>query len=282
MPARFSASNSPLGLIRSLADRGDTNAQVLMAIMTGTYWCEMVPGDEGAATADTRRVVCQIRDQEGFAVPGIKDVVIRTHLGGAAAGTITMASGSSLTAATVATVAALPACTAAGTGVGKTLTANAVGALTIDGVAPTVNQRILVKNQVKAADNGVYTLSTVGDGSTAFILTRATDFDTALEMRKGLLIVSTAGTANAGKTWVHMTATAITVETTSLVFVESLGVTGGQFARLRVGTGTAIVWVQTDIDGQFIFDLLATGTGDVLIHATTDNGENELVKTSFA
>src|SRR3954469_12517197 len=57
----------------------------------------------------------------------------------------------------LATAAALPACTAAGTGIGKTLTGNANGALSVDGTAVAVGNRILVKDQVAGADNGIYT-----------------------------------------------------------------------------------------------------------------------------
>ena len=78
-----------------------------------------------------------------------------------------------------ATAAALPACTYAnGTaGVGATLTASANGALTVDGVVQTANNRILVKNQVAALQNGIYVVSQVGTGSLPWILTRSDDFD---------------------------------------------------------------------------------------------------------
>src|SRR3972149_3276601 len=77
-----------------------------------------------------------------------------------------------------ATAAALPAVTAAGSGVGKTLTADAVGVLTVDGIATFLNDRILVKNQVTGANNGIYLCTTEGTAGVAFVLTRATDFDT--------------------------------------------------------------------------------------------------------
>lgn len=63
-------------------------------------------------------------------------------------------------------------------GVGDTLTAPAVGAVSIDGVAlDTVGQRVLVKDQTTTLQNGIYAVSTVGDGGNALVLTRATDFD---------------------------------------------------------------------------------------------------------
>lgn len=119
----------------------------------------------------------------------------------------------------LATAAALPACTPAGAGAGHTLTANAVGVLTVDGVAPTLNQRILVKNQVAADDNGLYQLSTVGTGGVAWVLTRVTDFDTLAtgEIEAGARVLVAAGTANAGTTWYLSTVPAV-VDTNNLAF----------------------------------------------------------------
>jgi hypothetical protein len=122
----------------------------------------------------------------------------------------------------LATAAALPACTAAGTGVGHTLTGNANGALTVDGVACAANDRVLVKNQVAADDNGIYDVTTVGSGGAAFVLTRSTDFDAAAagEIVRGATAHVTAGTANAGTSWELTTSGAIVVDTTNLTFVK--------------------------------------------------------------
>lgn len=109
-----------------------------------------------------------------------------------------IASGSALTAR-VATVAALPACTAAGSGVGKTLTANAVGVLTVDGVALVLNDLILVKDQANPIDNGFYKVTTEGTAGVAFVLTRSTSMDaTGAETTPGVTIAVTAGTVNTG------------------------------------------------------------------------------------
>jgi hypothetical protein len=125
----------------------------------------------------------------------------------------------------LATTAALPAVTAAGAGVGHTLTADANGVLTVDGVAPALNERILIKNQVAADDNGVYQLSTVGTAGVAFVLTRTTDWDQAAagEVEQGNGVLVSEGTANAGKSFHLTTSGAITVDTTSLTFTEGGG-----------------------------------------------------------
>lgn len=83
----------------------------------------------------------------------------------------------------VATIAALPAVTAAGTGAAHTLTANANGILTVDGVnVETLGQRVLVKNQAAEKDNGIYTLTTKGEAGAKFVLTRAEDATTEAQV----------------------------------------------------------------------------------------------------
>ena len=85
----------------------------------------------------------------------------------------------------VATTGPLPANTAAGTGVGKTLTMNAVGILSVDGVNTVLGDRILVKDQVTGADNGIYEVTTEGTGGVAAVLTRATVWHARRPSRAG-------------------------------------------------------------------------------------------------
>jgi len=63
-------------------------------------------------------------------------------------------------------------------GIGATLTnAGAQAALTIDGILMTVGARVLVQGQTNQAENGIYSVTTVGTGATNWVLTRATDGD---------------------------------------------------------------------------------------------------------
>lgn len=93
----------------------------------------------------------------------------------------------------LATATALPACTAAGAGVGKTLTGNANGALSIDGTLTVAADIVLVKNQVTTIDNGIYTVTVVGTAGTPFVLTRNTAYDQAAELVAGTIFNVTAG-----------------------------------------------------------------------------------------
>jgi len=126
----------------------------------------------------------------------------------------------------LATTAALPANTYNNgtSGVGATLTANANGILSVDSTVTVVSNRILVKNEVTQANNGVYTVTQVGTAGTPYILTRATDFDTAGtgvdQIDEGDFFLVTSGTANANTAWVQQTAPPIVVGTTAIVFQQ--------------------------------------------------------------
>lgn len=90
-------------------------------------------------------------------------------------------------------------------GVGATLINNGtLAAFTIDGLSPTLGARILVKNQTPLSNtNGIYTLTTIGDGSTEWVLTRAIDYDTPSEIQKGDFVLITNGTVNANTKWIQ-------------------------------------------------------------------------------
>jgi len=152
-------------------------------------------------------------------------------------------------ACNLATTAALPTVTYSNgsSGVGATLTASANGALSVDSVTPSIGDRILVKNQASALQNGVYTVTTVGDGSTPFLLTRATDMNTSgsgyNQINAGNYFLITAGTVNTNTSWVQTTALPITVGSTSLVFSQfSSGATA-----YSAGTGLSLLANQFSI-----------------------------------
>lgn len=125
---------------------------------------------------------------------------------------------------TLATAAALPTCTAAGAGIGKTLTADAVGVLTVDGTATVINDRLLVKDQVAGKDNGIYLVTTEGTAGVEFVLTRATDADTNTKVTAGMYTFVSEGTAN-GDNGFHLTTDdPIVLDTDALVFGQTSSV----------------------------------------------------------
>ncbi len=160
-----------------------------------------------------------------------------------------------------ATTANLSATYANGTlGVGATLTNNSTQvAFSVDGQSPSSTNRILVKNQSTAAQNGIYTLTTVGSGATNWVLTRATDYDQAAEILNGTCVVVTAGTVNANSFWVQDN-TVTTVGTDAVLFVAISFASGTYLtiannlsdlanaatARTNLGLGTSATHASTD------------------------------------
>jgi trimeric autotransporter adhesin len=114
----------------------------------------------------------------------------------------------------------------AGNGVGATLTnAGTQVALTIDGVLMTVGKRVLIYNQTNQTQNGVYTVTVVGDGSTNWVLTRATDADTYApfspnSLGQGDAFFVQAGNTGAGETYICNTVGVIVFGTTNITFVQ--------------------------------------------------------------
>ena len=119
----------------------------------------------------------------------------------------------------VATAAALPASSVSG----SVITASGNGALVVDGVTVAEGNRVLVKNQATGANNGIYAVTATGGVSDLWILTRATDADSSIEVTAGMFTFVAEGTVNADSGWVLTTNDAITLNTTALAFAQFSG-----------------------------------------------------------
>ena len=124
----------------------------------------------------------------------------------------------------LATDAALPAYTASGgPGVDRILTADAVGILTVDGVAMVLNDDLLVKDEAGApghVDHGLYEMTVEGTAGVAFVLTRRTDADEDSEVTASLQVGVNEGTENEDTYWALVTNDPIVVDTTTLQFAK--------------------------------------------------------------
>ncbi len=138
-------------------------------------------------------------------------------------------------------------------GVGATLTnAGTQVALTIDGVALSVNDRVLVYTQTNATQNGVYVVTNIGSGSTNWVMTRSDDTDTygidsPNALSEGSTFFVSAGTTGAGETYTCNTTGVITFGTTNITFAQissaqiysagtGLTLSGTQFRITNTGT----------------------------------------------
>jgi hypothetical protein len=138
-------------------------------------------------------------------------------------------------------------------GVGATLTnAGTLVAFTPDGTVASVNDRILIYNQTNQAENGVYVVTTVGSGSVAWVLTRASDADTyALKDPNGLgngdAFFITSGATGAGETYVCNTVGVITFGTTAITFAQ---ISATQI--YSAGTGLTLTGTQFSISNTAV------------------------------
>ena len=104
-----------------------------------------------------------------------------------------------------------------------TITANGNGALAIDGVTLTSGDRVLIKNQASAVQNGIYTVTTTGSASAVFVLTRGPDADTAAELTGGTFFFVEEGTTNAENGYVATHNGTPTLGTTNIAFAQFSG-----------------------------------------------------------
>jgi hypothetical protein len=168
-------------------------------------------------------------------------------------------------------------------GVGATLTKTIpLSGLSIDGSTPAVGNRILVKNETNGAYNGIYTVTVVGSGVTAWVLTRATDYDSSgtgtNEIDQGDYVLVLAGTTNANTSWVQQTALPITVGTTALVFTQF-----GAATVYTAGTGLTLSSNQFSITNTAVTAATYGSASQVPVFAVNAQGQLTLVtNTSIA
>ena len=170
-------------------------------------------------------------------------------------------------------------------GVGATLTnAGTQEAITIDGVALSSGDRVLVYEQTDATQNGIYTVTTVGSGSTNWVLTRATDADSygvsdPDAFGEGDAFFVKEGATGAGELYVMNTAGTITFGTTDITFTviaetavysagTGLTLTGTTFAIGQdVGTTANVTFNQ--VTAAIIGNVDGNVDGDVTGNAGT-------------
>lgn len=199
-----------------------------------------------------------------YSVPAANQLTLSLTFGGAQITGLTNASG-------------LTYATRANSGVGATLTnAGAQVALSVDGVSLSVTNRVMVRLQTNGAENGVYTVTTVGDGSTNWVLTRATDSNQVNPsdpngVGTGDYYFTREGLLNAGDSHV------LTTEPNTMI-IGYTPLTYTQFSGsvdYVGGTNITVVGQTINVSGTIAATLGGTGTstvttGDLLYGSATD------------
>jgi hypothetical protein len=96
----------------------------------------------------------------------------------------------------------------------------------VDGVTLATGDRIFLKNQSTASENGIYTVNASGAP------TRAVDFDASSEVSGGTFTFVEEGTTNADSGWVVTNNGDVTIGSTGLTFAQFSGA-----GQLTAGTG---------------------------------------------
>ena len=151
----------------------------------------------------------------------------------------------------------------------------------IDGVTLSSNDRVLLKNQSTASENGIYVFN-----GAASAMTRATDADSSDEVTPGMFVFVEEGTVNADNGFVLTTDGSITVGSTSLAFAQFSGagqITAGD-ALTKTGNQLDVnddnVTLEVNSDALRIKGISATAVGDLLIGQASNAGYTRLVKPS--
>ncbi len=157
---------------------------------------------------------------------------------------------------------------------------------TYDGVTLNVGDRLLVKNQNTAAENGIYVL---GGSAPAYTLTRASDYNSVPEISTGDFVFVDQGTLYSNTGWVQQDVVA-TVGTDPIAFAQFSGtgtftagdgltLNGGEFnvvgTENRIDVSANAVDISINYQGQTsigIVGTITTGTWDADIIEVNHGG----------
>jgi len=155
------------------------------------------------------------------------------------------------------------------------------GTQTIDAIAVIVGDRVLVKDQSSAEENGIYVVSATG-------WSRSPDANSATNITPGMFTFIESGTVNSDTGWVLSTDGTIVVGTTTLAFAQFSGagtytagtgltLTGSEFSL----TDTYTKKVSANVGNGSLTSIPVThslGTKDVVVNVY-DNSTDETVET---
>lgn len=136
---------------------------------------------------------------------------------------------------------------------------------TIDGVALVAGDRVLLKNQTDASENGIYVA--VASGGTP---ARSTDANSSDKVTSGLFVFVEEGTANADQGYVLTTNSTITLGNTDLTFTQFSG--AGQ-----ITAGNGIVKSANTISADVDNVTIALASGDLNIKGITQTRKGDLL-----
>ena len=148
----------------------------------------------------------------------------------------------------------------------------------IDGVTLVAGDRVLLKNQTDASENGIYVA--VASGGTP---ARSADANASVDVTSGMFVFVEEGTANGDQGYVLTTNNVITLNTTNLTFTQFSGagqITAGNGMTKSANTlnvvPDAVTLSVTADEIKLKGDVTTTALGDLLIGKASDGGYKRL------
>jgi hypothetical protein len=152
----------------------------------------------------------------------------------------------------------------------------------IDGVTLVAGDRVLLKNQTTASENGIYVA--VASGGTP---ARSDDANASADVTSGMFVWVEEGTANADQGYVLTTNNVITLNTTNLTFTQFSGagqITAGNGLTKSGNTinvvPDAVTLSVTADEIKLKGDVTTTALGDLLIGKASNGGYKRLAISS--
>ena len=165
-------------------------------------------------------------------------------------------------------------------GDGATLTAGSQARLVVDGANANTGDRVLVKNQATAYENGIYEVTNQGaSGSAAWVLTRTSDFDgtSATGVNAGEAVFVLAGSTNANQGFVVTSTSAPhTIGSDTVTFTQFTGTQAFSAGNGLTKTGNTIDIVTAD-SGRIVVNADNIDLGTVTVGSTTGSNTSDFV-----
>ena len=151
----------------------------------------------------------------------------------------------------------------------------------IDGVTLVAGDRVLLKDQSDASQNGIY-VAVASGGNPA----RAGDANVSAEVTSGMFMFVEEGTTNGDNGFVLTTNDTVTLDTTDLVFTQFSGagqvIAGDALSKSgnTLNVNDDNVTLEVNSDALRIKGVTATAVGDILLGAASNGGYTRHVKPS--
>ena len=151
---------------------------------------------------------------------------------------------------------------------------------TLDGVTLATGNRVLLKSQSTASQNGIYVVVASGAAS------RSTDANASADVTSGMFVWVEEGTANGDQGYVLTTNDVISLNTTSLTFTQFSGAgqitagTGMTKSGNTLNVGFDNITIEDNSDSLRIKGITTTALGDLLIGKASNAGYKRLAAST--